>query len=140
VYVSAILAGGERAPLSPAWKAGTRLLYPFELPDARRASTARFRAWLAARNLKLVDERLQADAYLACQLMSEKVDEMLESLVRDYLVDSAEAILGAHVTTAMYRRLSLGPGQRFASKGGYVARFAAPDGDALIADGAWIAP
>jgi hypothetical protein len=40
----------------------------------------------------------------------------------------------------MYRRLSLGPGQRFASKGGYVSRFADPGSSVLVADGDWIVP
>ena len=40
--------------------------------------------------------------------------------------------------TSAYPRLALGPGQRFASKGGYIARFA--DGGALVADGDWTVP
>ncbi|HZW25236.1 MAG TPA: c-type cytochrome [Gallionella sp.] len=40
--------------------------------------------------------------------------------------------------TTIYPRLSLGVGQRFASKGGYIARFA-PDGK-LLAETGWIVP
>lgn len=40
--------------------------------------------------------------------------------------------------TTIYPRLSLGVGQRFASKGGYIARFA-PDGK-LVAETGWIVP
>lgn len=40
--------------------------------------------------------------------------------------------------TTIYPRLSLGPGQRFASKGGYIVRFA-PDGR-LVAESGWIVP
>jgi hypothetical protein len=100
----------------------------------------RFHAWLAARNLPLVEERLQADAWLACLLMSEKIETMLESLHRDYLLDSAESILSMRLPTGMYHHLSLGPGQRFASKGGFVARFAGPDGTTLVSDGDWSVP
>jgi hypothetical protein len=139
-YFSATLAGGERAPLPPAWRALARLVYPFELPDLRRSSMKRFHAWLGTRNLELVDERLQADAYLACLLLSARLDDMHENLYRDYLLETAEGILDMHVTTAMYRSLSLGPGQRLASKGGYLARFADPTSSALVADGDWIVP
>jgi hypothetical protein len=45
-----------------------------------------------------------------------------------------------HVTTAMYHRLSLGPGQRVASKGGYIAHFAAHDGHTLVGDTDWLTP
>jgi hypothetical protein len=139
-YFSAILAQGEHAPLPPAWKTQARILYPFELPEKRRAKTTRFHAWLKTRNLKLVDERLQADTYLASLLMAEKVEEMLESLYRDYLLERAESILSERLPTVIYHRLSLGPDQRFASKGGYIARFASPDSSVLVAETSWIVP
>jgi hypothetical protein len=140
VYFSATLVGAERAPLPASWKARARLIYPFELPEPRGKALARFHAWRVTRGMPLVDERLQADAYLASQLLSEKIDELLETLQRDYLVERAEGILSMRLTTGMYHRLSLGPGQRFASKGGYIARFATPDGAALVAERDWIVP
>lgn len=42
--------------------------------------------------------------------------------------------------TTIYPHLSLGPGQRFASKGGYIVRFADANGDRLIAESGWIVP
>ncbi len=42
--------------------------------------------------------------------------------------------------TTIYPRLSLGAGQRFASKGGYIVRFANGNGDKLIAETGWIVP
>jgi hypothetical protein len=139
-YFSATLTGGEQDSIPPAWKERARLLYPFELPRQRDFSMSRFHSWLKTRGLELVDERVQAEAYLASVLMSEKVDEMLEYLYRDYLMERAEAILSMHLSTVLYHRLSLGPAQRFASKGGYIARFATRDGRALAAEGDWIVP
>lgn len=42
--------------------------------------------------------------------------------------------------TTIYPHLSLGPGQRFASKGGYIVRFADINGDKLIVESDWIVP
>lgn len=42
--------------------------------------------------------------------------------------------------TTIYPRLSLGQTQRFASKGGYIARFANAGGDRLVAESDWIVP
>src|SRR5262245_32855988 len=82
----------------------------------------------------------RADAYQASLLMPEKIDEMLDSRSRDYLIGRAEANLGMRVTTGMHHRLSLGPAQRFASKGGWIARFVAPDASSLTADTDSIVP
>lgn len=138
IYASATLAGAEHAALPAAWRAQARLADPFELPDRRRGSLARFQVWLQTRGIALVDERVQADAYLACVLLAEKVDGMLENLTREHLLERAEAILSMRLTPGMYHRLSLGPGQRFASKGGYIAHFAG-DGT-LAADTDWLIP
>jgi hypothetical protein len=42
--------------------------------------------------------------------------------------------------TTIYPHLSLGPEQRFASKGGYIVRFADGNGEQLIAESDWIVP
>jgi hypothetical protein len=42
--------------------------------------------------------------------------------------------------TTIYPHLSLGRGQRFASKGGYIVRFADERSDTLIAESEWIVP
>jgi cytochrome c553 len=44
------------------------------------------------------------------------------------------------VGTTLYPHLSLGPEQRFASKGAYIVRFADASGDRLIGESAWIVP
>jgi len=42
--------------------------------------------------------------------------------------------------TTIYPHLSLGPGQRFASKGGYIVQFANTNDNKLIAESDWIVP
>jgi hypothetical protein len=42
--------------------------------------------------------------------------------------------------TTIYPHLSLGPGQRFASKGGYIVRFADIRSDKVIEESGWIVP
>ncbi|MBS4098821.1 MAG: c-type cytochrome [Sulfuricella sp.] len=45
---------------------------------------------------------------------------------------------GKRQGTTVYPRLTLGQGQRFASKGGYIVRFAGGDSDKLVAESDWI--
>jgi hypothetical protein len=51
-----------------------------------------------------------------------------------------EAQNGSRSGTTIYPRLSLGPTQRFASKGGYIVHFANAANDTLVAESGWIVP
>lgn len=62
-----------------------------------------------------------------------------EADVRLPIVAPTDASAISHGTT-MFRHLSLGPGQRFASKGGYIVRFADDRSDKLIEESDWIVP
>jgi hypothetical protein len=59
--------------------------------------------------------------------------------VRMPIVSQANNAAVSHGTT-IYPHLSSGPGQRFASKGGYVVRFEDGHSDKLIAESGWIVP
>jgi hypothetical protein len=54
-------------------------------------------------------------------------------------VELVEIELGHRLVNGYYPRLGLAPGQRFASKGGYLARFEG-SGTSLVADSDWIVP
>lgn len=140
VYMSGRMGGLENAPLPAAWRSGTRIAYPVDLPDRRRVRVDYARGWFRIRNIQVVDEARQADTYLACGILSETINHMVDTFVRDYLVERIEEMLEHRIITGYYPRLSLAPGQRFASKGGYIVHFAQPTGRKIVADGDWIVP
>jgi hypothetical protein len=59
--------------------------------------------------------------------------------VRIQITGPANSAAVSHGTT-IYPHLSLGPGQRFASKGGYVLKFSGEHGEKLIDESGWIVP
>jgi hypothetical protein len=65
---------------------------------------------------------------------------MMGEFERDYLLERIEGSLESRLVNGYYPRLGLGPGQRFASKGGYLVRFVEPSGVRVAADGDWTAP
>ena len=140
VWISGLMAGLENAPLPAAWRSGTRMAYPFDLPDKRRVRVDYPLGWFRIRHIPVTDLPVQADTYLACGLLSETLNHMADTFVRDYLIERIEGMLEHRVITGYYPRLSLAPGQRFASKGGYIVRFAAPTGTKLVAEGVWTVP
>jgi hypothetical protein len=140
VFASGLMGGLERAPLPLEWRGRTRLAYPFDLPERRRVRVDFAMGWMSVRHIPIVAQQVQADTYLACGLVSETISHMVDTFVRDYLVERVEDTLAHRVLTGYYPRLSVSSSQRFASKGGYLVRFAEPEGQRLIPDGDWLVP
>lgn len=191
-WFSGTLGGASRVAVPAGWRAGARVLFPWELPARRAANLAYFRAWLNQRHVPLEDEEMQSEVYFSFAFLTDTLAEMLDNLYGDYLIERAESMInrreggraeseyysstashvrtqatmaqamgraapggatepaslqslrqagaafGVRSGTTAYPRLTLGAGQRFASKGAYVARIA--DDGSLQPDGEWIVP
>lgn len=138
VYASASLvpAGGRTGMDLPA---GMRMVYPYDLPQQRDVRLARAKAWFGARKIALVDERVQANTFFAATLVGDVLGHVANALSRDHFLERLEHMASLVPNTSYYPRISLAPGQRFASKGGYVV--ALVDANAQVAPlGAWILP
>jgi Cytochrome c len=139
-FLSGLMGGLESAPLPSSWRGRTHLAYPFDLPERRTVPVDYALGWFANRHIPIVDEQIQADTFLACGLLAETLKYMADTFVPDYLVERIEDMLDHRIITGYYPHLSLGSGQRFASKGGYIVHFAEPTGTKLVADSGWITP
>jgi cytochrome c553 len=140
VWISGEMGGLERAPLPADWRAATRMAYPVDLPGLRVVRVDYALSWFRIRRIPVVAQQVQADTYLACGLVSETLSHMVDAFVRDYLIERVEMALDHRVMTGYYPRLTLAPGQRFASKGGYIVRFTDPQGTKVAPLGEWITP
>lgn len=140
VYMSGRMGGLEHAALPPAWRGVTQMAYPFSLPERRRVPMDYPLGWFRLRQIEVVDERAQADTYLACNIVSDTVNRMVDAFVRDYLVEQIEEALEHRIVTGYYPRLALAPGQRFGSKGGYLVRFTDEHGERITPTSDWIVP
>jgi hypothetical protein len=140
VWVSGEMGGLEHAPLPPAWRPAARVTYPVDLPGQRAVRVDYALSWFRLRRIPVVDQKIQADTYLACGLVSETINHIVDAFVRDYLIERVEMALDHRVLTGYYPRLTLAPGQRFASKGGYIVQFTEPQGTHIAALGDWTIP
>jgi len=140
VYLSGILAGDEYAPLPGDWRPNTKVVLTVDLPDVRRVRLDYAHGWFRVRKIPEVSFRAQADAFLACGIVSETVKHLIDAFVPNYLVERIEDTLEHRVLTGYYPRLTLGPHQRFASKGGTFARFTEPTGPHMEQVGDWVVP
>jgi Cytochrome c len=140
ILLSGILGDMEQSPIPAWWRANARMTYVVDLPEQRRVRLDFPMGWFRIHNIALVSERVQVDTYVACGIVSEMLSEMLDSFVRDYLIEKTETMLSHRLVNGYYPRLSLAPGQRFASKGGYIVHFAGPSGTQIVADTEWTVP
>ena len=152
VYLSTLLAPPEEVSLPPAWKARVHYVTLFDdLGVQGEIARLRLAQWLDRHGL--TDQgslRAQSDAYAACYLFSsalsrierqevrrppaplsrEHLLEMLETVVNKYADGTDWVDPDSHV--AFYGRMSLGPDQRRAARGGMLLRYGSPDGNKLV--------
>jgi hypothetical protein len=140
VWISGEMAGLEQAPLPPSWRGVTRMSYPVDLPERRVVRVDYALSWFRLRQVQLLSPRVQVDTYLACGLLSETINHIVDAFVRDYLIERLEMLLDHRALTGYYPRLTLAPGQRFASKGGFMVRFADAQGPKVTPLSDWVTP
>jgi hypothetical protein len=140
VVFSGLMGGLERAPLPAAWRRVATMSYPFALPQKRAVLLNYPLGWFRIQNIPVVDERAQVDTYIACQVLGEAIGHAYGEFVRDYVLEQVENSVSFRLINGYYPRLGLAPGQRFASKGGYIVRFAGANGAGIVAEGDWQVP
>jgi hypothetical protein len=134
------MGGLEEAPITGAWRDVAHMAYPFELPAKRAIPLNYPLRYFGIQHIPVIAERTQIDTYTAFGILAENLDNMLENFVRDYLLENIESMLSTKLINGYYPKLGLAPGQRFASKGGYIVHFADADGKKIAPEGDWIIP
>ncbi|HWS67883.1 MAG TPA: hypothetical protein VN325_34360 [Steroidobacteraceae bacterium] len=140
IYLSGSMANLESAPLPAAWRDAVLMAYPYDPPDRRRVRENFPHAWFRQHGIPLTADRVQSNTYLACSIVADVFDFMLDSYVPDFLIERMEMMVGSQLSTGYFPRLSLASGQRFASKGGYIVKFDSRDHVRLVVNGDWIVP
>lgn len=141
IYLSgSLIVRPCRVLLFGDWLERMRLVYPFELTERRQQRLSRVKHWLAARKIAPVNERIQSSTYFAATIAGDALSHMGDTFSRDYFIERVEHMTEQSLSSAIYPRLSLGPGQRFASRGSYVARFPGEGEYMLVPVSEWIVP
>jgi hypothetical protein len=140
IYLSGTMANLEDAPLPAAWRDSVYMTYPYDPPDRRRVRVNFPHAWFHQHGIAITADRVQSNTYLACSIVADALDAVLDSYVPDFLIERLETMAGNQLSTGYFPRLSLASGQRFASKGGYIVKFDARDHRRVAADGDWFVP
>ncbi|TLY76213.1 MAG: c-type cytochrome, partial [Gammaproteobacteria bacterium] len=102
VFVSGLMGRLENAPLPASWRGVTRMTYPFDLPQQRVIRMNYPLGWFTIQHIPVVDERTQADTYLACSILAEAASNMLDNFVPDYLIERVEVQLSHRIINGYY--------------------------------------
>lgn len=116
------------------------LSYPYSLPSAYHPRRFRVRAWMRTQGLEVTHPRIQFNTYYALTLAQFGLEHIVDNFSRDYLLEYIEHEAENSLNPGTYPRLSLGPGQRFASKGAYIVKLATQGPHRIIAASDWIVP
>jgi hypothetical protein len=96
------------------------LTYPWELPQLRAARVRRSSDWLRARGIGGAWLQEQVNAHYAITMVGEALAHLMDSFSRDYFVETIEHDLSTTLLSSLFPPLTLGPDQRYASKGVYL--------------------
>jgi len=144
IMLSGWLGGLERAPLSAAWKARARMVYPVDAPQRREARMEfNLRPWLRKHAIQHPDEILLGNTLAACSLLTESISRLRGNYLRDYLVEMIENYptgMGNAPAAQAFPRFALGPGQRYSSKGAYIVKFKDANTSELDLVHDWLVP
>jgi cytochrome c553 len=137
-YISGFLAEDGFTAIPKEWLPNVRVVYPYELGDKRTKNVSTLEKWLKTWSLPLVNEAFQSEVFFNLLFLTDLTSQMLDNFYRDYMLERAEDMLSLGSNVSAYPHLSLARGQRFASKGAYIARLD-PNGK-LVAESDWIIP
>ena len=112
--------------------------HPYRLPGESDPGLMRFTVWARTRGIELRHPRLQAEAFFACLAANDALTHIERYFVRDYVLDMLDHAQGMALYLPIHPRATLGPGQRFLTKGGYMLPVV--DGQLDTKDAAWILP
>ncbi len=137
IYLSYRLLGNTVPNVPSQLAEKVYLTYPYALPGQEVPRIHRVRAWLRSRRLPANHERLRLNTYFALSIADHALVHLVESFSRDYFIEGVEHEAENSLNPGVFPHLSLGPGQRFASKGSWVVRVS-NDGIEPLSE--WIVP
>jgi hypothetical protein len=123
IYLSTTLYGDKGNNIPDELAEITYFINPQEMPNKLPRLILRSTGWLRAKRIYSPREkRIQANAYFALKVTGGALRVMRGYFYRDYFIERVENIIDNAPYTSVYPHIGLAPGQRFVSKGYYIAK------------------
>jgi hypothetical protein len=138
VVVSARMLGDAVRDLPEAIREFTYITHPTSFPEDETRSRLSVQRWLEAKGLDVTNFDIQSKMYFLGWTLAGIVKRMRDDFYRDYFLDIAGMMRDQYYSIAVYPRLSFGPGQRYASKGCYIAQLTTGPEPDLVKRSGWV--
>lgn len=145
VFVSSSYVGKGIWTLPDEARGFTYLTYPFRLPRDEERYTGAVESFMGMNKVQGDALIILKKVYSAVQVLSQALMDMKGNYYRDNLLDVIGTSMGAggmdvaqDRTYPLYERFSLGPGQRYASKGCYIVQLTKGPGPELVKKSDWV--
>ena len=97
-------------------------VHPFYIKSQKRNHLLRTKMWARIKKVKYKEEHIIANTYFGLALLTGAIHSSRYNLNREYLLERFEHMIDNTVYRSIYPHLSLGPDQRYASKGTYLIK------------------
>jgi hypothetical protein len=114
--------------------------YPQALEQDQYPERFRARAWMNTRGLDYSAQAVQYRTYYAMLMFRDSFVHLLDHYYRDYLLEVLEHQIQGSPNPGLYPDMELAPGQRFASKSGYIVALDAEGSNLLKQVGGRVVP
>ncbi len=120
IYVSSTLLKQKYKGLFNSISKTVYSAHPYLLPGKFDSALARFKVWARISHVKTPYPKIQAEAFFACFAVSDTLNHIRRYRLRDYFLEMLDHSQALALYLPFYPNASMGPGQRFLTKGGYL--------------------
>ena len=96
--------------------------YPYVKPSSEPRDTIRSSVWAKSRKIDTTEKAVFTNTFSAIKILLNAIKHARSHFNRAYIIELLEHKLDKSVLTGMYPKLTIGPNQRYASRGGYIMK------------------
>lgn len=138
VFISSSLLEDDVACLPDRVRDFVYITSPYSLPEEKGHSLAGLEKWLQIKHIPATNLRIQSKMYFLGRMLTSALMEIQSEFYRDYFLEAFDMLPDQTQAIAVYPRLSFGPGQRYAAKGGYIVQLTTGPHPALVTRSEWV--
>lgn len=138
IFTSATLLDNDFSILSDELRKNLLVTYPYSLPAEVEASRFSVDQWLKVRKIPQNNFTIQSKMYFLGWMLPGSIKNMRSEFFRDYFLEGYDMMIDQDYAIAVYPRLTFGPGQRYASKGCYIAKLTEGPKPQLVPVSDWV--